>query len=480
MKAIRTLITKIKLKTSQIGPYIDRNPYRSFYIVLGILFLLIVASNILGTPRVEPKKEAEVVKEVQLYAIGAAPKMKVLAQVEKSGVVTITALTPGVVQYINPSVGAVVARGQNLLGLSSNYQGGNTSSLSRQLAQVQYDNALATKDLQKEIVGKQKELAEKSDVNADELRSITDKSIVETNNLIALNDQIISSLDASIASLENTNVGGVNDALILSTRQMKSQFLSGTNMARQGLRMAEFSSAGDKAPAQLSNLQKDVAIKQLDIQQKMIDMNIEISGIQLKIARVVEAMMYPSSPLSGTVERIFVKVGEAVNPGTPLVQISGAATKSIMAVAYVSADVARNVSKTEESVVSINGSVSFKAHPVYISRDAVSGSLHAVYFAVPPDYASNVTEKGFITVELPIGYAGTGSAIPFIPLDSVYQTKDTNYVYVNREGMAQSLSIDLGNVFGSYVEVTKGLKLGDTVIVNRNIIAGDKVTGDLQ
>jgi hypothetical protein len=317
-------------------------------------------------------------------------------------------------------------------------------------------------------------------VNADELRDITDKSIAETNALITLNDEIIVSLDASIASLESTNVGGVNDALILSTKQMKSQFLSGTNMARQGLRLSEFSASGDKTPAQLSNMQKDVAIRQLELQEKMVDMSIEISAIQLKIAQVVEGMMYPSAPLTGIVERVFVKVGEAVNPGAPLVQLSGASTKSIMAVAYVSAAVAQNISKVEDSTVGINGAVSFKARPVYVSREAVNGSLHAIYYVIPPDYAGNVTENGFITVELPIGYADSGVSIPYIPIDAVYQTKEANFVYLNKDGIAQSVTIGLGEVFGSFVEVTSGLSHGDSVIVNRNIISGDKVTGTVQ
>lgn len=489
MKTIRGIFSAIRTKFlqvrkffsgrgKQVGRYVDANPYRSFYIALGVLVLLIVVSNILGTPNVAPKKEAAIVKDVQLYTIGTSPKMSVLAQVEKSGVLTITALTPGVVSYITPALGQSVSRGQNLLGLSSNYQGGNTASLSRQLAQTQYQNAVDTEKLQKEIIGAQRELAQKSDLNADQMRLITNQSISATQGLVSLNSEIITGFDASIADLEATNVGGSNDALILSTKQLKSQFVAGLNAAKQGLAIAELTSPDGTTAATLSDLGRDAATRQLDLQEKMIALGIEIAKIQLQIAQVVEGMMYPAAPFAGTVERIFVKVGEAVNQGTPLFQLAGDSTKkSVIAVAYVSADVAGKVSKTEESVIRINGVKALSALPIYVSREAVSGSLHAVYYVIPPEFAAKVTENGFISIELPIGYMSTTAAAPFIPIDSVYQTKDANFVYVERSGKAESISVDLGNVFGSYVEVTRGLSASDKVIVNRNIIAGDRVKG---
>lgn len=489
MKALSAIFPTIRVKFLQIkrffstrskhvGRYVDANPYKSFYVALGILVLLIVVSNVLGAAKPAPKKEATIVKEVELYTIGTSPKMSVLARVEKSGVLTITALTPGVVQYITPAIGAAVSRGQNLLGLSTNYQGGNTSSLSRQLAQTQYQHALDTEKIQKEIIGAQRELAQKSDLNADQMRAITSQSLGATVDLVNLNTEIITGIDASIADLEATNVGGANDALILSTKQLKSQFVAGLNAAKQGLAIAELTSPDGTTAATLSDLGRDAATRQLDLQEKMIALGIEIAKIQLQIAQVVEGMMYPAAPFAGTVERIFVKVGEAVNPGTPLFQLAGDSTKkSVIAVAYVSADVAGKVSKTEESVIRINGAKALSAFPVYVSREAVSGSLHAVYYVIPPEFAAKVTENGFISIELPIGYMSTTAAAPFIPIDSVYQTKDANFVYVERSGKAESISVDLGNVFGSYVEVTSGLSASDKVIVNRNIIAGDRVKG---
>ena len=489
MKAFRAFIAKIQFnfkrfqkflasRGKKVTAYVDRNPNKSFYIAIAILVLLIVVSNIVGAPKVATKKDAAQVKSVQLYSVGSAPRMNVLAKIEKSGVITISAQTPGIVSYINATLGQVVGRGQNVLGLSSNYQGGNTASLSRQLAQTQYQNALDTQQIQKDIIGSQRELAQKADTNADQMRQITYQSITATQDLVNLNSEIVAGIDSSIAYLVSTNVGGANDAMILSTKQLKSQFLAGLSGAKQGLALAQLTSPDGTTAAILSDLGRDTATRSLDLQEKMIALSLEISRIQLSIAQVVEGMMFPVSPFAGTVERIFVHVGEAVNPGTPLVEISGdATTKPTIAVAYVSADIARSVSKLEESTIRINSTTSFTAKPMYVSTQAVSGSLYAVYFAIPAEHASATTNNGYVTVELPIGYMNTSAAVPYIPIDSVYQTKDASYVYVERNGKAESLTLELGNVYGSFVEVKKGLSANDKVIVNRNVIAGDKVTG---
>lgn len=463
------------IQKKKIFAFTDTKPFASFFIILGIFFILIVISNILGAPRKTEKKEVPEVKQVRIYNVGSVPKMAVQAQVEKSGVIHLTALTPGVIWSINKEVGQHVQKGDTLFDISSNYQGGNTSSLQRQLAQIQYQNILDTYDLQKDMIQKQRDMAEKSHDNSDQLRSIADQSLNEMKPLIDLNNNILTSLDQNISNLEATNVGGVNDAMILSTKELKSQFLAANNQAKQASRSAQLASASDAPPAQLSSMQKDLTMKQLDLQQRMLDLNREISRIQLQIARVVEAMMFPSAPFGGTIQRIFVKVGQQVNPGTELAVLSQDNTEDpVVAIAYVSADIAKKVSRIEPSVIHIGGTT-IESYPSFISEDAIVGSLYGVYFNIPDQFVTSLTEKGSIQVELPLGYFDTASVIPYIPIDAVYQTKDQSYVYVAQDGKAQVKLLELGNVYGSYVEVEKGLGNRDRIILDRNVIAGDRI-----
>lgn len=477
---MRSLIKKIKklpvAVKKRIGIFLDRRPFLSFFIVLGVLLVLIVISNILGTPKKTEKQEKPEVKTVSVYKVGSAPRMTVQAKIEKSGVITITALAPGIVASINKSAGEHVSQGTVLFNLSSNYQGGNTASLQRQLAQTQYQHVLDTYDLQKDLIQKQRDVAAKSDENASALRTISDQSLNDMNSLIGLNDDILSTLDQNIANLESTNTGGVNDDMILATKELKSQFLAANNAAKQASRSAQLASGDNAPPAELARMQKDITLKQLDLQEKMLDLNREISRIQLQIARVVEAMMYPTAPFSGTIQRVYVKEHEQVNPGTPLAVISqDVENDPVTAIAFVSQDIASRVSLLESSTIHIGQRV-INVYPTFVSQDAVQGTLYGIYFSVPDQYASQVTDKGSVQIDIPLGYFDTGTAVPYIPIDAVYQTRDQSYVFVGNGGVAKAKEVVLGNVYGSFVEIQKGLGDRDMVILDRNVIAGDRVT----
>ena len=172
---VRKFFTRQKKK---IFKFFDKRPFASFFIFLGVFFILIVISNILGAPKQEEKKEAPEVKKVRVYNIGSAPKMTVQAQVEKSGVVTISALSPGVVSEIPVSPGDVVNRGTVLVSTATNYQGGNAAALQVSISARNLQNINETYDTQKELIKKQKEMATRVDENSDEMREISAKCTV--------------------------------------------------------------------------------------------------------------------------------------------------------------------------------------------------------------------------------------------------------------------------------------------------------------
>lgn len=475
---IQHIITSVKnkLKTTYryVGARIERNPLRSFFTMLVILFVLITLSNVLRKPSVEKKETKTPTKNVNVYHIGTAPTIHLQGQVEKSANITVNALMGGIVQEINVTEGQQVARGTNFIWMTNNYQGGNTFSLMRQQAAIQYQNVLDTYDTQKDLINKQRDSAEKNRSNTEELRKITDASIADTESLISLNSSIVDSLDANINNLSSSNNNGSNDQQILAAKQMKSQYVSAINQLQSGLRGAKYQVNTDNPPTKLSDLQRDIALRQLDLQQKALDLSKEVSRIQLQIAQVNESTMHPVAPFSGVVQRIYVRVGQFVSPGTPLVSMSGDGG-SLDVVVYAPKQIASDISKFETSSLKI-GNKTLSVLPSFVSTEAIQGSLYAIKYSVPTEYASSLTDKGYIDVELPIGYPDTSATIPFVPIESVYQSRDEAYVYVNEKGIAKTRKVTLGEVYGSYVQVNGGLKTGDSVIVNRNIINGDHVS----
>lgn len=462
-----------KKRYSKTVVFAQKKPFTSFFVALGVLLLVIVLGSTIfkaKTPKVETRS---LPKNVSVYSMGAAPRISVQGEVKKSGVIKIVAQTPGIVSSIDFSEGDSVSQGQVLVSLSSNYQGGNAASVQREIAYNTNKNAKDTYDIQKDLIKRQRELADKSDANADQLRDITSKSIDETKSLLSLNQDIVSSLNTSLSTLQSTNVGGANDAQILQTKQLISQFQSAVNQLQSGVRASEYQGAGDKPPADLSNMSKDLTQKQLDLQEKALALSLEISGLQLKMAQIQESTMYPAAPFGATVQKIHVKVGDSVNPGTPLVTISGDAGDVIVD-AKVTKEIADKVSQVEKAIIFVDGK-KIEIVPCYVSTEATSGQLYSVLFTVDEEFKKLFTDSSFVTVSIPVGQS-TGTTIPFIPIDSVFQTQDEAFVFVVQTNKAQSKKVKLGAVTGGYVTVEQGLSSTDQVILDRTVIDGDAVT----
>lgn len=463
---IKSLINTFKKMLSQKA---KAKPFLTLSIAFVIFLALILLSSFISTPKKEEETKTITPKKVQVYKIGTTSKITAQAQIEKSGVVTITALTGGVVSKIPVVPGSKVKKGANLVALSSNYQGGNIPALQLQTASLQLKNAEDTYQTQKDLINKQKDVAQKSENYGQDLRNIAQKSIDETKALISLNDSILESIDKDIeAETDEDN--------IIALKKQKTGYLSANNQLKSALRNTEYEVSNDNPPKKLEGLQKEITLKTLEIQEKGLELSREVARLQYHIAAVSAATMRPSAPFNATVERVFVKVGEAVSPGTPLVVLSQVIEEDpIVGVAYVTREVASKISYVEPSILKI-GAQNLEVRPSYITVDAVNGALYAVYFPIPDSYHRQLTNLSYIEVEIPVGMADSGSAFAYIPLDAVYQTAGESYVFIEKDGRAISKKVELGEVTGSYVTVISGLKSGDTLILNRNILASDLVT----
>ncbi len=470
------IILKQRLTTGsrRLFYFVNKKPKTSFYILLALIFISILISNILTKPKTKENETLQPAKPVSVYSIGSVPTVTFQGQIDKSGVIPIVALTPGIIQNIYVTEGQTIARGTWITYLSTNYQGGNAAVLSRQIAEAQYKNILDTFDTQKDLINKQRDLANKNADSADQLRNIASQAINDTQNLVNLDQDIVNSLANNIATLEANNVNGVNDAMIVSTKQIEAQVQAGLNQTQSALKTSQFQTDSSKSAAQIPDQARDITLKQLDLQEKALNLSRDTSRLQLQIAQVMEAMMYPSAPFAGTIQKVFVKVGQNVNPGTPLAVISSEGRQTVKVTVYAPWEITSRISRLEDSLIHI-GNTTLHAKPLYVSKDAVQGILYAITYVLPDNYASQLTDKSYIAVDIPVGYPQTISADPFVPIDAIYQTPDKAYLYVVKDGKVESREVTLGTIFGRYVEVTTGLSDKDIVILNRTVISGDKV-----
>jgi multidrug efflux pump subunit AcrA (membrane-fusion protein) len=470
-KLIKIYSDLIKSKNyKKIKIFLLKHPFTSFFITLSLLLLIIIIGNLLPNKQELKKEKPSLVKEVSVYKIGETPKIRLQAKIEKKGIVKIVALAPGIVSSILVTEGQNVSKGQTLVWLSSNYQGGRAQSLQSELARLQYQNIKDTLTNQKEIIQKQREIAEKTRENTEELRKISEQSLGSTKGLLDLNQQILNSLNEQIKQLEEANAPQEN---IFPLKVQKAQIESGFNQLLNNLRNLEYTTNKINPPANLADLQKDITLKQLDLQEKALELNKQVSGIQYNLALINESLMYPSAPFVGVVERVHVQIGQLVNPGTPLVTISSAQI-SANAVVNTPRNIALLVSKIEPSLLHL-GKREISIIPSYISTVATEGQMYSVIYNLPKNLLDEIPEENSIPVDIPLNIPNIGNTNPFVPIDVVYQSQTESYVNIVKNGKAQTKKITLGNVYGEYVEVISGLTKDDQIILNRNIISGDKV-----
>lgn len=467
------LNTKRKLYTKKTFLFIKKKPFTSFFSILFIFFLLMIIGNVLFSPKPQAENKNQTSKQVQIYKIGNAPQVSFQGKVEKAGVVKIVAQSPGIVSNINVFEGEQIQKGTNILSLSTNYSGGNVMSLARQIAETQYQNTKDTYDTQKDVLNKQREIANNNKDNADTLRQIIAQSAIDTKALFDLNKTIVDSMASNIKNLQDTNVGGVNDAAILQSKQQLSGFQSAmvqTNSSFQNLQVQSNQESSDTA-----GLSFQIALKQLDIQQKALEMSLEVSRLSYNMALVNEANMYPSTPFAGTVNKIFVHVGDNISSGTVLANITGL-NQHVEIVVYVPEGIAKNISSFEQSTLYV-GSQNVQMLPTFVSKDATNGVLYSVIYQLDDSLAASLTDSTYINVKIPIGVADTTNIDPFVPLDAVVQTQDEAFVYVvDDKNIARSKKVTLGQIQGRYVEVLSGLPKDAAVIIDRDVIEGDKVS----
>ncbi len=457
--------TKAKKRYESAVVFARKKPFTAFFISLGILLLVIILGSTIfsvKSPKVETRTEP---KSVDVYRLGKSPRISVQGEVKKGGVVKIVAQSPGIVNSINTSPGDIVEKGTVLVNLASNYEGANALTLQRQLAGATYQNTKDSYDTQKTLITRQRDLANRQSENTEEIRRLTKTSIDETRVLININGEILKSIQTQI---QNAPTG--SDTSLLT--QSQAQLQAGQNQLQSALRNSEYQVDESGPAVDLSKIGRDIALGQLDIQEKALNFGLQAAGLQLKMAQIQESTMYPVSPFKATIQKVHVKLGDNVTPGTVLVTLSGDAGDVVID-ARVPKEHAQKVSKLEKASIEADGKT-IELMPSHISTEATTGQLYSVIFTLPSEYKKFFTDSAFVRVSLPIGET-IGTSIPFIPVDSVFQTQEEAFVFVVKNGKAQAKKVKLGPVTGSFVTIEEGLNSNDQVILNRTVIEGDAV-----
>jgi len=464
--------SKTKTKKNFWQKFIADHSLLAFFGLLAVLLVLLGVSRYYKAQKqkqaVKPPKN--IAKEAEVYQVGSFPYVKVQAQVDKAGVITVVAQTGGVVQKIYVPEGKQVKKGQTLVRLSTNYQGGSAQSISRQLAQKQYENFEASYQDQKQALAKQKEIAQLSDENSQELADISRQSAIGTEDLVHLNKEILDQLEKAIEADPNN----------LTLKTSRAQIKAAYENANAQLRQLKHQADETKPPAEIPQAKKEATLAQLAVQEKALDLQKDVLKLQLDLARIQESLLYPAAPFAGRVEQVFVKPGQMVSPGTPIATIVGQ-TNDITATAYVSKNIAKNVSTTTASEIEV-GDETIKVLPTFVSNEATRGVLYSILYDIPAEYGQLLGNKEYVMVKVPLGYTSNltqGEGV-YVPIDAIHNTQSGSFLLVvGPNCQTESKQVEVGPLYGQFAYVYGDVVEGEPVVLSRNVVAGDRIKSEV-
>lgn len=177
------------------------------------------------------------------------------------------------------------------------------------------------------------------------------------------------------------------------------------------------------------------------------------------------AMYTVKSPISGTVESVDVKIGQAAAPGIPMFRVVNLSNLKVVA----------DVAETFSSQIKAGDAVKVEFSDIQKTVDSRISFASRVIDPLNRTFRieirlGNVTEaKPNMLARLRIVDYKTASAIT-VPTNAITRSDKENYVMVmvteNGKTLAKKMVIKTGHTGNDRTEVLEGLKAGDRIIVN--------------
>jgi membrane fusion protein (multidrug efflux system) len=195
------------------------------------------------------------------------------------------------------------------------------------------------------------------------------------------------------------------------------------------------------------------------------------SSLKQAASKRQQADMYRiTSPISGTIDQMDLKLGQVISPGANGIRIVNADVLKVKA--DVPESYAGSINQGDKVKVvipdaddSLIAKVSFAAKVI----DPSSRSF-AIEIKLPPVKSVRPNMTAIIKIA---DYSKKNSIV--IPLNSIQRTDTLTYVFVDQNGFAKRKNVKVGATYGGQSEILSGLSVGDQVVTEG---AGDIEDGD--
>lgn len=179
-----------------------------------------------------------------------------------------------------------------------------------------------------------------------------------------------------------------------------------------------------------------------------------------------------TSPISGTIDQMDLKLGQAIQPGANGIRIVNADVLKVKAdVPESYSGVVNQGNNVNVVIPDANDSLMTKLTFAAKVIDPTSRSF-AIEVKLPP----RKTLRPNMTAILKIASYNNPNAV-VVPVKAVQKSENGDYVFLNSAGTAKKVNVKVGNTYNGQSEILSGLKAGDEVIIDgaTDIEDGDKV-----
>jgi RND family efflux transporter MFP subunit len=283
---------------------------------------------------------------------------------------------------------------------------------------------------------------------------------VESHGMTAT-EEVVGTVRAKLRAAVEAKIAGRIEALLVAPGQL----------VKQGETIATLDAREIKARLDSAQAVRDQASRDLERISKLVKDGAstasELDAVQARqrvaVAAVTEAETMlgharVAAPFDGVITRKLADVGDLATPGRPLVEIEDPARLRFEAdVPEALLERLQLGAKLPVLISSLKDSVEGAVSEIAPVAEAVSRT-YMVKLDLP--VIAGLRAGQFGRVSVPTGEA----AVPHVPMGSVVQRGQLEYVYVVEAGKAHLRLIRTGKKFGSDVEVVSGLNTGEKIV----------------
>lgn len=304
-----------------------------------------------------------------------------------------------------------------------------------------------------------------TDVSAPAVKPSTFTSYIEVQGLIDADENVTANAEAP----------GIITAIYVAAGQSvkKGQVLAQLDYKALEQQILQVQSQADLATV-LFLKQKNLWDQNIgtEVQFLQAQSNRDIVLKQLSALKAQASMYKIVAPISGILDQMDLKVGQAVQPGMAGIRIVNLANLKVKAA--VPESYAESIQKGDRVMVTVPGaSDSLETIIAYASKVIEPTSRS---YTVEVKLPSKPNLKPNMTVVLRIVNYEKQNAL-ILPMKAVHSSEEGNYVFIAQNNIAKRVEVKIGKQYQGRVEIVSGIRDGDQVVIEgtENIEDGDQL-----